>query len=130
LPLAALATAPGCARGHVRSVAHEWGLGDLSYTAELLASELVTNAVQASHRFKARAGLAVVPPVTLWVTSDRTCMVLAVWDANPQMPALKDFAVDDESGRGLFLVEALSKDCGWYRKADGKLVWCLITANT
>jgi hypothetical protein len=57
-------------------------------------------------------------------------MVLAVWDANPQMPALKDFAVDDESGRGLFLVEALSKDCGWYRKAGGKLVWCLITANT
>jgi hypothetical protein len=29
LELAALATAPGCARGHVRSVATEWGLAGL-----------------------------------------------------------------------------------------------------
>jgi hypothetical protein len=44
LPLAALPTAPGVARGHVRSVAREWGLAGLADTAELLVSELVTNA--------------------------------------------------------------------------------------
>src|SRR5712691_10966220 len=44
LPLAALPTAPACARGHVRMVAHEWGLPHLADTAELLASELMTNA--------------------------------------------------------------------------------------
>jgi hypothetical protein len=44
LELAALPTAVPCARGHVRSVALEWGLTGLADTAELLASELVTNA--------------------------------------------------------------------------------------
>jgi anti-sigma regulatory factor (Ser/Thr protein kinase) len=46
LELAALATAPGCARDHVRLVAREWGLPHLADTAELLASELVTNATE------------------------------------------------------------------------------------
>lgn len=130
LPLAALPTAPSVARGHVRAVAREWGPEDLADTAELLVSELVTNAVQAAQRFQASTDLAVVPVVKLWVTSDRTSMVLHVWDANPQMPVLKDFAADDENGRGLFLVETLSKDWGCYQKAGGKVVWCLITAST
>lgn len=50
LELAAYATAPACARGHARSVALEWGLTGLADAAELLASELVTNAFQASRR--------------------------------------------------------------------------------
>ena len=41
LELGAYASAVPCARGHVRSVAMEWGLRDLADTAELLASELV-----------------------------------------------------------------------------------------
>jgi anti-sigma regulatory factor (Ser/Thr protein kinase) len=131
LSLAALPTAPSVARGHVRAVAREWGLADLAETAELLVSELVTNAeLQAAQRFQASTGLAVVPVVKLWVTSDTTSMVLHVWDANPQMPVRKDVAADDESGRGLFLVETLSKDWGCYQKAGGKVVWCLITAST
>jgi anti-sigma regulatory factor (Ser/Thr protein kinase) len=129
LELAALPTAPGCARDHVRSLAHEWGLPGLADTAELLVSELVTNAVQASERLKTRADLAIVPVVGLWVTSDGISMVLHVWDANPEIPVLKDFAADDENGRGLFLVETLSKDWAVDRKADGKVVWCLITAE-
>lgn len=48
LELAALPSAVPCARGHVRAVALEWGLQELADTAELLASELVTNAIQAS----------------------------------------------------------------------------------
>jgi anti-sigma regulatory factor (Ser/Thr protein kinase) len=129
LELAALPTAPGCARDHVRSLAHEWGLPGLADTAELLVSELVTNAVQASERLKIRADLAIVPVVGLWVTSDGISMVLHVWDANPEIPVLKDFAADDENGRGLFLVETLSKDWAVDCKADGKVVWCLITAE-
>ena len=50
LSLAALPTAPACARGHVRAVAHEWGFVGLADTAELLVSELVTNSVQAYER--------------------------------------------------------------------------------
>jgi hypothetical protein len=44
LELGAFPSAVPCARGYVRTVALEWGLPDLADTAELLASELVTNA--------------------------------------------------------------------------------------
>lgn len=48
----ALRSAVACARGHVRLVAFEWDLSGLADTAELLASELVTNAVRASEHLK------------------------------------------------------------------------------
>jgi anti-sigma regulatory factor (Ser/Thr protein kinase) len=126
LPLAALPTAPSVARGHVRAVAREWGLG-LADTAELLVSELVTNAVQASAKLRT----AGTPVIHLWVTSDRVSMVIHVWDASSGMPVIRVDAdeLDEEGGRGLLLVETLSKDWGVYRKADGKVVWCLIAAE-
>jgi hypothetical protein len=127
LELGVQPTAPGVARGHVRAVAHEWGLAGLADTAELLTSELVTNAVQASKRLKIRADLATVPVIRLWVTSDGVSLIIHVWDASDQMPVLKDFAADDENGRGLLLVAALGKDWGAYRKTEGKVVWVMIT---
>jgi anti-sigma regulatory factor (Ser/Thr protein kinase) len=127
LELAALPTAPSCARGHVRSVAMEWGLEDLANTAELLASELITNAVQASERLRIRADLAIVPVVQLWLVSDLISMVIHVWDGNDEMPVRKDVSLDGERGRGLVLVDTLSKEWGAYRKATGKVVYCMIT---
>jgi anti-sigma regulatory factor (Ser/Thr protein kinase) len=126
-PLAALPAAPACARGHVRSVAHEWGLPDLADTAELLASELMTNAIRASERLRIRADLAAVPVVRLWLVSDQVSMVIHVWDGNDDMPVRKDVGVDDEGGRGLLLVESLGKEWGSYRKASGKVVWVRIS---
>jgi hypothetical protein len=67
LELAALLTAPGCARAHVRAILLEWGLPDVAETAELLVSELVTNSVQASGLLKTRADLPLVPVIRLWV---------------------------------------------------------------
>ena len=126
LPLAALPTAPGVARGHVRVIAREWGLTDLADTAELLVSELVTNAVQASAKLR-----TVGPPVIhLWVTSDRASVVIHVWDASGDMPVRRATdELDEDGGRGLLLVETLSKDWGAYTKAEGKVVWCLIAAE-
>jgi anti-sigma regulatory factor (Ser/Thr protein kinase) len=126
LELAALPSAVSCARGHVRSVALEWGLPDLADTAELLASELMTNAVQASERLRIRADLAVVPVVRLWLVSDKSSLVIHVWAGNNDMPVRRNAALDEESGRGLMLVESLGKDWGAYRKAGGKVVWVLI----
>lgn len=127
LELAALPTAPACARGHVRSVAMEWGLEELADTAELLCSELMTNAIQASEHLRIKADLTVVPVVQLWLVSDQISMVIHVWDGNDEMPVRQDASLDQESGRGLMLVESLSKKWGSYRKADGKVVWVLIT---
>jgi anti-sigma regulatory factor (Ser/Thr protein kinase) len=117
-----------CARGHVRMVAREWGLAELASTAELLASELVTNAIQAAERLRVRADLAVVPVVRLWLLSDQVSLVIRVWDGNEEMPVRKDAGVDAESGRGLMLVESLAKEWGAYRKGDGKVVWVMITS--
>ena len=126
LPLAAHPTAPACARGHVRAIAHEWGLPGLADIAELLVSELVTNAVRASGRLRIRADLATVPVIGLWVVSDRTSMVIHIWDGNDEMPVLKNSGPDDDSGRGLMLVDTLSKKWGAYRNEHGKTVWVMI----
>jgi len=126
-PLAALPTAPGCARGHVRAVAHEWGLPDLADTAELVASELVTNAVQASERLRHRTGPAIVPVIRVWLVSDQISMVIRVWDGNDEMPVRRDADPDDIGGRGLMIIDGLAKDWGAYRKADGKVVWVMVS---
>jgi anti-sigma regulatory factor (Ser/Thr protein kinase) len=128
LELAALPITPSVVRGHVRSVVREWGLAELSATAELLASELVTNAIQASAQLR-----TVGPPVIrTWITSDGNALVIHVWDASDEMPILKDTAVpDEEGGWGLMLVATLGKDWGTYRKAEGgKVVWVLISPDS
>jgi anti-sigma regulatory factor (Ser/Thr protein kinase) len=126
-PLAALPTAPACARGHVRAVAREWGLENLADTAELVASELVTNAVQASERLRLRADLGIVPVIRLWVVSDQISMVIRVWDGNDEMPVRRDGDPDDIGGRGLVIIDGVAKEWGAYRKTDGKTVWAMVS---
>jgi anti-sigma regulatory factor (Ser/Thr protein kinase) len=128
LELAALPSAVSCARGHVRMVAREWGLADLASTAELLASELVTNAVQASERLRIRADVPAVHVVRLWLVSDQISMVIHVWDASEEMPVRCQATPDEERGRGLLLVDSLGKEWGAYRKPVGKVVWVMITS--
>jgi hypothetical protein len=127
LAFAALPTAPACARGHVRAVVHEWGLTGLADTAELLASELVTNSVQAYERARHSADPAIAPVIRLWLTSDQLSLAIHVWDTCDEMPVRHDASPDAIDGRGLLLVETLSKDWGAYREADGKVVWVLIS---
>jgi anti-sigma regulatory factor (Ser/Thr protein kinase) len=119
LELAATPSAAGCARGHVGAVAREWGLADLAEVAELLVSELVTNAIRASTRAS--------DPVRLWVTSDRTSLMLCVWDTSPSMPAPQNAGPDQENGRGLLLVESLGNGWGAYPESPGKIVWARVS---
>ncbi len=116
LELRALPTAVPCARLHAKEVIVEWGLRALADTAELLVSELVTNAIRASSSLLS-------PVVRIWLVSERNGFFIRVWDGSEQMPVRRDKDLDSESGRGLLLVEALSKDWGAYPKADGKVVW-------
>jgi hypothetical protein len=61
-----------------------------------------------------------------------TRVLIEVWDAGPQQPVLKDLGEDgtpgpqEEGGRGLFLVAALSTRWDWYLTEEpmGKVVWC------
>lgn len=124
LGLGALDSAIPCARSHIRAVAGEWGLEKLADTAELVTSEIVTNAVRASQRLRTRE----LPVIQLHVLSDRTSIVIHVWDANGEMPVLRYAAPEDESGRGLEIIDALAADWSIYRDARaGKVVWALIS---
>jgi anti-sigma regulatory factor (Ser/Thr protein kinase) len=126
LELGALPTAVPCARLHARHLLWEWGMTGLASTAELLVSELVTNAV------KATAGDDEQAAVRLWLSSESARVLIEVWDADPRPPAPQDLSEDGtpdpekEGGRGLFLVAALSDRWDWYptQEPPGKVVWC------
>jgi len=104
LVLAALPTAPSCARLHVGAVLREWGLRELVEAAELVVSELVTNAVQAVTDPAAKLGNARrwngAAVVRLRLVCDTSRVVIEVWDTNPQPPIVKEADLDSESGRG------------------------------
>lgn len=123
LELGALASAPGCARGHVRSVLCEWGLADRADTAELLVSELMTNAVRASQALRGSEDHPGVPVCHLQMVSDGFSVVVSVRDNSDDMPVRRDARPDQEGGRGLMLVESLGQDWGAYRAQTGKVVW-------
>jgi anti-sigma regulatory factor (Ser/Thr protein kinase) len=134
LAIAALPTATPCARLHARNIACEWGLGDLADTIELVVSELVTNAVKASMdhnerpRFTNEHGLACIH---LRLSTDDRAALIEVWDENFKLPESVKPALDDESGRGLMLVDALAARWGWDLPASGrgKIVWALVGAE-
>ena len=119
LAIGALPTATPCARLHARTVACEWGLHNLADTIELIVSELVTSAVKAS------IGLACIH---LRLSAGRHAALVEVWDENFKPPQPSQPDLDDESGRGLMLVEALAERWGWELPATGrgKIVWALI----
>ena len=131
LELGALPTAVSCARLHARHLVWEWGLDGLAETAELLVSELVTNAVQAI------VGQEDHTAVRLQLFGDSTRVRIEVWDADPRPPAPRDSGEDGipdleaEGGRGLFLVAALSACWDWYltQEPSGKVVWCEFEAE-
>ncbi len=131
LELGALPTAVPCARLHARHVLWEWGLNGLAQDSELLVSELVTNAVTATAGHDQAA-------IRLRLSGDRTRVLIEVWDADPRPPAPKDLGIhgtpdpQDDGGRGLFLVAALSARWDWYPTRDpaGKVVWCEVRASS
>jgi anti-sigma regulatory factor (Ser/Thr protein kinase) len=132
LELGALPSAVPCARLHTRLVLAEWGLKAQAETAELLVSELVTNGVQASESMEGRRcrgrWTPGVPPVRLWLCSDKQNVLVQVWDGNDRRPERNDDDLEAVGGRGLLLVEALSAEWGTYapERSSGKVVWALI----
>ncbi|WP_245667866.1 ATP-binding SpoIIE family protein phosphatase [Actinomadura macra] len=100
------------ARGLVRTRLEEWGLADLDYTTQLLASELITNAMRYAHG-----------PIELRLLLERT-LVCEVLDRSAALPRLRRAEDDDENGRGLVVVSQLAHRWGARRTAAGKVVWC------
>jgi anti-sigma regulatory factor (Ser/Thr protein kinase) len=125
LELGPLASAVPRARQHVRRLLWEWNLTDSGENAELVVSELLTNAVHATRAAE------LIAPVRLWLLSDLGSVLILVWDSSPQPPVRIDAANDAENGRGLLLVEAISVRWSWYvpHHLGGKVVWAQIDAE-
>ncbi|MFI0088874.1 ATP-binding protein [Streptomyces bobili] len=113
-------------RRTVRLILTLHGLIGLVDTAELLAAELVSNAVRHT---KGPAALRV-----RWVDG---VLRIGAWDADPEPPRFPGESADSgededegegEDGRGLGLVRACSELWGWQPLARfgnrGKFVWC------
>jgi serine phosphatase RsbU (regulator of sigma subunit)/anti-sigma regulatory factor (Ser/Thr protein kinase) len=105
-------TSASRARSVIRRPLRRWGLTDLLPTAELLVSELVTNAVRYA---QGRIGLRLVLEKAL------VCEVL---DDSAALPRLRHPDESDERGRGLQVVSQLAQRWGARRAASGKVVWC------
>jgi anti-sigma regulatory factor (Ser/Thr protein kinase) len=130
LPLGALPTAVPCARRYTRVILDEWDLAALADSAELIVSELLTNSVQATtdEDGQPRYGEAGLPVVHLRLASDHARVLVEVWDSVPRPPAARQATSDEEGGRGLALVEALSDRWDWTTVPgwSGKVVWAEI----
>ncbi|MFD3836542.1 SpoIIE family protein phosphatase [Streptomyces sp. NPDC058642] len=106
----------GRARSVVREQLHDWGLARLADVAELLVSELVTNAVRHSRS----------RPLHLRLVRGDT-LLCEVDDDDHDLPTLLSAGPEDEFGRGLRIVSTLAREWGTSRTKAGKTVWFELT---
>ncbi|MEV5754618.1 SpoIIE family protein phosphatase [Actinoallomurus sp. NPDC052308] len=110
--LPALPSAVRDARVRVRETLERWDCEELSFSTELVVSELVTNALRYASG-----------DIELRLLRDRT-LVCEVRDDSDALPRARQAADDDEGGRGLQVVHRLAKRWGARPAGDGKVVWC------
>jgi hypothetical protein len=89
-----------------------WGHEDRADDAQLVASELATNAIR-----------HVQSPLRLVVSRDDDGITIAVDDVSTVAPAPRVATLDGYGGRGMPIVAALSKAHGVVVTAEGKSVW-------
>ena len=99
------------ARDFVRSALHGYQEGMVE-DAQLLVSELVTNAVRGN------AG-----PVRLRISVGDGRAAVTVTDRSPGVPRLGKPSWDSNGGRGLLLVDAVAASWGWDEASPGTRVW-------
>jgi anti-sigma regulatory factor (Ser/Thr protein kinase) len=109
------------ARLHVRAALGFHGLGEYADDAEIITSELVTNAVQ--HVRDDGTGTIVV---TLARVLNPAAVTVVVSDSSSQGPIRRDTSADSDRGRGLQIVEALSAHWGWRQEDGGKAVFAVL----
>lgn len=107
------------ARRFVSNAVSAAGFPGLTADAELVVSELVTNA-----QLHAR------PPVVVQVSVGEGAVRIAVADGNRLSPVRGVARSDAMTGRGVALVEALSREWGVEQVSGGKVVWAELAAET
>ncbi|MGI8332528.1 ATP-binding protein [Actinomadura scrupuli] len=100
------------ARHLIREQLADWGLSEQSDAVELLASELVTNALR--HAWG---------NPTLILSVQDGALRCTVKDESPALPHLSNADPDEVGGLGLHLVDRLSSSWGSNPVSQGKIVW-------
>jgi anti-sigma regulatory factor (Ser/Thr protein kinase) len=121
LELPGTPAAPSVARLFIRNLCQEWGAASVCDMAELLSSELVTNAV-----------LHARTPVALEAAyDDASGLRIDVYDRSPddvdRSPSQPPEGA--EGGRGLAIVARLASRWGVDWCSPGKRVWFTLAAN-
>lgn len=103
-------------RKHVAGACRRYGV-DVAGTAELLASELITNAL--------RYGSG---PITVLVTPGAGEVRVDVADESALSPTPRRATPDDEGGRGLLIVQSLATSWGMESlpQGRGKSIWFVL----
>jgi anti-sigma regulatory factor (Ser/Thr protein kinase) len=123
-------TEVGRARLFARGVLQERHIApDRIATAELLVSELVTNAIKTTSIMKLRSSCSEVHDhirsIVLRLRLVPRSVAIEVQDGSEDLPVLREQRLDSEEGRGLFLVESMSARWDYFRlSGGGKVVWC------
>ncbi|TQS25855.1 ATP-binding protein [Microbispora sp. KK1-11] len=114
-------------RRFVRDVAVDWNAAaDVPEVAELLASELITNAL--THGTTAATGAPAASTVRVTVSREKDLLVVDVHDPCPTLPRLRRAGTLDAFGRGLAIVQTFSHHWGWALTPYGKSVWFQLLA--
>ncbi len=104
-------SAPEHARGAVGELCADLH-PDVSTVAQLLVSELVTNALQHGHG-----------RIDVHIDRSPGRLFVSVDDDSDDEPVVQFSDLDDEGGRGLLIVETLATSWGVHRSDRGKSVW-------
>ena len=117
IDLPATAEAPAAARGVVGSLLQVWGLGGVNHDAQLVVSELVTNA------FRHAPG---TDSFELELARLSNGVRISLADGSSIRPIVRELAHEAPSGRGMCLVDALVNEWGAEDHHGGKRVWVRI----
>ncbi|MEH0581496.1 MULTISPECIES: SpoIIE family protein phosphatase [Streptomyces] len=104
------------ARHMIRAAVRAWGAGERSDEIELVADELITNALMHTE------GAAIV--TVRVVTGGERRLRVEVEDSSSALPRRREAGVSGVSGRGLLLVDLLTDAWGVEARGGGKCVWC------
>jgi anti-sigma regulatory factor (Ser/Thr protein kinase) len=117
--LVALPNAVGLARRLVSEWFRHWQAPEhVIEGGELVASELVTNAVKAKGK-----------TIRMRIRWGNGSGYIEVWDGDPNPPIEKEAGEADTGGRGLFLVGAYATRWNYYPADTGKVVWAELRAT-
>jgi anti-sigma regulatory factor (Ser/Thr protein kinase) len=116
-------------RDFARATLGHWGMATLTDLAELVISELLTNALR--HGIPSARQLADDCPIRLKLLGQTPYLMCMVTDPGAEIPVLRESGPFAESGRGLNVVESCCVRWGWHLlDGGGKVVWALMRPDS